>query len=303
MNIVCFDIGGTFIKSSVINEKGHMLYKDKFPTPKANCRTLIPINIINKIKEVSNYFKVDAAGISTAGLVDSQKGRIIYASENLPDYTGAEFSSILREELNIFCCVENDVNSAALGELWKGGAEGLESFVFISLGTGIGGAIVNDGNLLRGVKGGAGEIGHMVIKENGIPCNCGGQGCFERYASTSALLRAYKDETEAQDITGEELIMLVRAGDPAANKVYNKYLEDLALGISNIVHILDPGNVIIGGGISAQGYSFLEDIDRAFRKKVMKSYGEYTKLHLAKLANDAGMYGVAYTALKKLSDL
>ncbi|MGM9973728.1 MAG: ROK family protein [Clostridiaceae bacterium] len=302
MNIICFDIGGTFIKSSVINEKGDMLYKDKFPTPKANCRVLIPQSIIHKIKEVSNYFKVDAAGISSAGLVDSQKGRIIYASDNLPDYTGAEFSSVLREELNIHCCVENDVNSAALGEMWKGGAEGLESFLFISLGTGIGGAIISEGKLLRGVKGGAGEIGHMVIKENGIPCNCGGKGCFERYASTSGLLRAYKDEAGVQEINGEEFIKLVREGEATANNVYNRYLEDLATGLSNAVHILDPGNVIIGGGISAQGNSFLNDIDRAFRKKIMSSYGEYTKLHLAKLANDAGMYGVAYTALKKLSD-
>ena len=302
MNIICFDIGGTFIKSSVINEKGDMLYKDKFPTPKANCRVLIPQKIIDKIKEVSNYFKVDAAGISTAGLVDSQKGRIIYASDNLPDYTGAEFPSVLREELNIDCCVENDVNAAALGEMWQGGAEGLESFLFISLGTGIGGAIINEGTLMRGVKGGAGEIGHMVIKENGIPCNCGGQGCFERYASTSGLLRAYKDEAGVQEINGEQFIKLVREGDPKANKVYSRYLDDLATGISNAVHILDPGDVIIGGGISAQGNSFLNDIDKAFRKKVMKSYGEYTKLHLAKLANDAGMYGVAYTALKKLSD-
>ena len=303
MNIICFDVGGTFIKTSVINEKGDMLYKDKFPTPKVNCRNLIPENIVNKIKEVSTYFKVDAAGISTAGLVDSHKGKIIYASNNLPDYTGAEFATVLRDRLNINCFVENDVNAAALGELWMGGAEGLESFVFISLGTGIGGAIVSGGSVIKGVKGGAGEFGHMVIKENGIPCNCGGQGCFERYASTSALLRSYTNESNTDGITGEELIRLVRNGDKVACRVYNRYLEDLALGIANVVHILDPGNVIIGGGISAQGSSFLEDIDYAFRKKVMSYYGGHTKLYLAKLANDAGMYGVAYTALKKLVDL
>ncbi len=309
MNIVCFDVGGTFIKYSVINEKGEMLFKDKLPTPREKCKSEIPKLMVEKINDVSKYFKIDAAGVSTAGQVDSENGEIIFASENLPGYTGAKISQYLREELNLHCFVENDVNAAALGEMWRGAARGKDSFVCLTLGTGVGGAIVINGELYKGIKGGAGELGHMIINEEGEDCGCGAKGCLERYSSTSALIRNYNralmnDGINTKgDISGEKLMDLVKAGDSVASKVYKDFLNHLAVGITNIVHILDPGYVVIGGGISAQGESFVRDLERAFRNKAMKSYSEHTEILLAELSNEAGVYGAAYIALKALKEI
>ncbi|WP_040211412.1 ROK family protein [Clostridium polynesiense] len=305
MNIACFDIGGTFIKYSVINEKGEILLKDKFSTPKENCRIEIPKALVERIKDISNYFKIDAAGISTAGQVDSDKGEIVFATENLPGYTGAKISEHLRNELNLPSYVENDVNAAAVGEMWMGAAKGKNNFACITLGTGIGGAIVIDGKLYKGINGGAGEFGHMSINEHGENCTCGFQGCFERYSSTSALIRRYKAEAEKagsadENATGESIMKLVREGNNTAVKVYKDFLAHLATGIANVVHILDPGLIVIGGGISAQGQSFINELEEVFKTKAMKAYADNTEIVTAQLQNDAGVYGACYLALKNM---
>lgn len=308
MNVACFDIGGTFIKLSVINEKGEILLRDKLPTPNKDGKHEIPKLLVEKIREMSMYFKIDSVGISTAGQVDSEKGEIVFASENIPGYTGAKISSYLRKELNIPSYVENDVNAAAMGEMWMGAAKGRKSFLCITLGTGVGGAIVINGKLYKGVYGGAGELGHMVINYHGEDCSCGGKGCLERYSSTSALVRAYKrafKESNGQDVdvNGEKIMKLVRSGDALAKSVYADFLEYLATGIASVVHILDPGLVVIGGGISAQGEVFINELNEVFKKKVMKSYADRTELALASLMNDAGVIGAAYLSLESLGKL
>lgn len=308
MNIACFDIGGTFIKYAVINEKGEILFKDKFATPRANCKAAIPEILVEKIKEVSNYFKIDAAGISTAGQVDSSKGEIVFATENIPGYTGAKISEHLRNELNIPSYVENDVNAAAAGEMWMGAGKDKKHFVCITLGTGVGGAIIIDGKLYKGINGGAGELGHFTINETGEKCTCGGTGCFERYASTSALIREYKEAArkagvDASDANGESIMVLVRSGDSLAGEVYNNFLNHVATGIAGIVHILDPGLVVVGGGISAQGQVFIDELKEAFKGKAMKSYVDHTDIVSAKLMNDAGVFGACYLTLIMLGEI
>lgn len=308
MNVACFDIGGTFVKYSVINQKGEILFRDKLPTPNKDGKTEIPRLLTDKIKDMSLYFKIDSVGISTAGQVDSQKGEIIFATDNIPGYTGAKLSSHLRYEFNLPSYVENDVNAAAMGEMWMGAAKGKKNFLCITLGTGIGGAIVIDRKLYKGVNGGAGELGHMVINYSGERCRCGLEGCFERYASTSALVRAYQREMEssslkAQDVNGELIMDKVRSGDAMANRIYSQFLEHLATGVASAVHILDPGFVVIGGGISAQGDVFLEEFTKVFKQKVMKSYADKTEIALASLKNDAGVLGAAYLSLNTLRKL
>lgn len=305
MNIACFDIGGTFIKYAVINEKGEILFKDKFLTPRANCKIAIPELLVEKIKEVSNYFKIDAAGISTAGQVDSSKGEIVFATENLPGYTGATISQHLRDELNIPSYVENDVNAAAAGEMWMGAGMGKKNFVCITLGTGVGGAIIIDGKLYKGISGAAGELGHISINEEGEECTCGCAGCLERYASTSAFIRAYKDAArkagiEATDANGETIMELVRNDDAVAVEVYKEFLSHVGTGLASIVHILDPGLIVVGGGISAQGQIFIDELKEAFASKAMKSYVDHTDIVSAKLMNDAGVFGACYLTLNML---
>lgn len=299
-NVACFDIGGTFIKYGVVTENGNVIYKDKFQTPKPDCKNTIPIALVSKLKELNRICTVDCIGISTAGQVDSAKGEIVFASENLPGYTGAKLSEVIQNLTGLVCHVENDVNSAALGELWQGDIGNSNSFFFLTLGTGIGGAIIIDKKLYKGTKGGAGEIGHMVINENGNKCACGGTGCYENYASVSALIRNYcsASGTLNDKINGEKLIELVKLGDKVACDIYDKFVYHIVTGLINVTHMFDPGLIIIGGGISEQN-SLITDINANFKKRAMSSYTNYTKIISSSLRNDAGLMGACYVGLNK----
>jgi Transcriptional regulator/sugar kinase len=302
-NIACFDIGGTFIKYAVIDSDGNILFKDKFQTPRENCRNAIPEALSVRVKELQKKFDIYRIGISTAGQVDSEKGEITFATENIPGYTGAKLSKDIEDKTGLSTFVENDVNAAALGEMWKGAARDRSTFICITLGTGVGGAIVIDGKLYKGVKGSAGEVGHIIVNENGEKCTCGCSGCYERYASTSALIRSYKKAVEKEDgpdgeINGEFIMSQVYNGDKIALKVYDEFLNHIVTGIVNVTHLLDPGLIVIGGGISAQGKPFFDEIIKRFNQTAMKSYSEHTEIVQAVLQNDAGVYGACYTALQ-----
>jgi len=303
-NIACFDIGGTFIKFAVITSDGEILTKNKFPSPKENCRLTVPQGIIAKSKELMKEYKISAVAISTAGVVDSQEGSIIFATENLPGYTGARLKASIEEELKLPVAVENDVNAAAMGELWMGAGKDRDSFLCLTLGTGIGGAIVINGKLYKGINNGAGEVGHIIIEEDGDPCTCGNSGCFERYASTSALIRSYLREAQKEghnisSITGEEIMEKVKEEELLALKVYKRFLKDLVRGLVSLTHILDPGLIVIGGGISSQGKPFFEEVNLLFKEQVLTTYRKGTEIVPAKLNNDAGLYGACYLVLKE----
>jgi glucokinase len=297
-NIACFDIGGTFIKYGIVNENGDILLKSKFATPKNDCKNTIPIVLNQKIDEMSGEFAINSIGISTAGQVDSDKGEIIFASDNIPGYTGAKLSDDMTRLTGLKCYVENDVNSAALGELWKGNIECSKTFFFMTLGTGIGGAVIIDGRLFKGSGGGAGEIGHMTINENGYKCTCGCEGCYERYASSSALIRAYCKASGADEelVSGEQIIALVRNNDPVALGVYNDFIGHIATGLASVTHLLDPGLIIIGGGIS-ENNDLINAINERFKEKAMPSYSNHTKIISSSLKNDAGLLGACYIGL------
>ncbi|WP_432402080.1 ROK family protein [Wukongibacter sp. M2B1] len=297
--VACFDVGGTFIKYGVVNEQGEILTKSKLHTPKKNCKKEIPEIIIQEIEKLKEYHNINSVGISTAGKVDSANGEIIFASENLPGYSGTKLSKEIRKNTGLECFVENDVNSVALAESWKGAGKGLSTFVCLTLGTGVGGAIIINNKLYKGVMGGAGEIGHMVINEKGDNCNCGSRGCFERYASTASLIRRYSMESgiPKEDLSGKDIFDRLENGDKQAVRVYKDFLNHIVTGLVNITHIFDPGLIVLGGGISAQGEPFFNDLNELFKSRVMPSYEEYTKIVQAQLGNDAGILGACYIAL------
>lgn len=301
-NIACFDIGGTFMKYAVVSEQGNIIFNNKVSTPKQNCREEVPRLITSVLNEIRKEYDISKVGISTTGHVDFVKGEIIYASNNMPAYTGAKLSEYIQNETGLVALVENDVNAAALGEMWKGAAKKESTFVCLTIGTGIGGAIVVEGKLFRGRGGVAGEFGHMKIRKEGEKCNCGRYGCFERYASTSALIRNYtrvaaENGLNVSEINGERIIDLVLKNDAIATSVYEEFIDSLVTGIVNIVQILDPGYIVIGGGISAQGEKFFKDINEKFKKKSLQHYLNYTQIVQAKLQNNAAIYGMAYLAL------
>lgn len=298
-NAVCFDIGGTFIKYGIVSESGDVLYKSKFPTPKSNCRVNVPFKLCRVINELKTDYSFDRIGISTAGQVDSDEGKIIFASDNLPDYTGLELSKVLKQSTGLDCYVENDVNAAALGELWKSKTN--KTFLFLTLGTGIGGALIINGKLFKGAGGSAGEAGHIVIIENGKDCTCGGKGCYEKYASVTAFVKNYcaKAGCDENSINGEILMQKVSMNDTIAVEAYNEFLDHIVTGLVSVVTFMDPGLVLIGGGISAQGNGFIDQINSRFLKRVMPSYAKYTKICAASLMNDSGLIGACYAAYNR----
>ena len=302
-NIICFDIGGTFIKYGVITENGDILYKDKTPTPKSLCRVNIPKKLCEIINDLKEQYNIEYAGISTAGQVDIQKGEVVAGAINFADYSGAKLAEEILKETGGKAFAENDVNAAALGEMWVGAARNLDTFVCLTLGTGIGGAIVINRSLYRGIGGYAGEVGHMTINFNGEKCNCGFQGCFENYASTSALVKKYNKAVKVEDslANGEEVMQKVQDGNTIACNIYKEYLNNLVVGLVNLTHILDPGTIIIGGGIAAQGDKFFNQVNSLFKKKVMEPYRGHTKIIKAGLNNDAGLLGACYIVKDRLS--
>lgn len=297
-----FDIGGTFIKYAVIDDRGKIYSKGKFKTPGFPTNETIPKSLTNIIKDLKYKFEFSCVGISTAGQVDIDTASIYYAVDSIPGYTGTNFRKTIGDIFNLPVFVDNDVNSAAAGEIWLGAGKDLDNFLCMTLGTGVGGAIVINRKVYRGDNYSAGEIGHFIIIPDGDTCNCGRKGCYERYASTSSLIRMYKEELVKNNIPceenyeGEYIVDLYYKGDDIATNVYDKFLDYIAYGIANLTHILDPGVVIIGGGISAQGKPFFNEINKRFKKYVLSAYADRTCIKQAELINDAGVIGAAYNA-------
>lgn len=299
-NYLCFDVGGTSVKYGVIKETGEKLHSGQFVTPSENCRETVPSAMVEVYEQLKRQYSPVAMGISSAGQIEPDGSGVRYAVDNLKDYYPAKFRQIIETRTGLPTIVENDVNAAALGEYWLGAAKGRESFLCVTIGTGIGGAVFMNGSLIKGAYGGAGELGHMTIKFDGRPCSCGQQGCLEVYASHRALLRDFK-EASGKDVDGKEFFKIIKAGDPTAEKVFSQFTDYLAVGFAGLVHTLDPGLIIIGGAISKEGAFLSGAIESALDRYAMPSYMEHTQVIPAALANDAGILGACYVAIQYYS--
>jgi glucokinase len=233
---------------------------------------------------------------------------VVEYANNLP-FTNFPIASMLSERFegkSVY--IENDANAAALGEAVAGAAKGTRSSVMITLGTGVGGGIIIDGKVYSGFNFVGGELGHMVIEKDGVPCSCGRCGCWESYSSATALIRMTKEKIEecrmsgrvtamssAQKISGRTACDAMRAGDAPAKEVYDKYISYLATGLANIINIFQPEVISLGGGISNEGQSLIDDITPLVRKQTY-GYGfvdKLTSIRIAQLGNDAGIIGAA----------
>lgn len=304
-----FDVGGTFIKYAIIDSLGEIHLKDKVKTPGAPCKETIPNIMIEVFNSLKDKYQISCIGISTAGQVNVDKGVVEYAVDNLPEYSNTDFREKLGKTLNLPVFVDNDVNSAASGEMWIGNGKNLKNFLCVTLGTGVGGAIVINKEVYRGENFSGGEVGHFIIVPEGNKCNCGRNGCYERYASTSALIRMYKEALIENNLPceenyeGEYIVDLYYKGDEIAKKVYERFLDYVAYGLANLSHILDPGIILVGGGISAQGERFFNEVNKRFKKYAMTSHKENTVVKQAGLTNDAGVIGAAFNVFKFLNVL
>ncbi len=291
---VAVDLGGTAIKSGLVDARGRILARRERPTRRAASAREILADIAGEIAPLlatarSPEGVVAGIGLGTPGLADAS-GRIVGGCPNIPGWKGADAGKGLRKRFRLPVAVGNDANLAALGEQAFGAARGARSCVLLTLGTGIGGGIVIDGRLFTGGMGLGTEVGHIAIDRNGLPCPCGGRGCLELYSSATGILKAYGGKRNVTDV--REVFSLARKGDRTARKVIHDALSTLGLAMAGLINTFNPEVFLLGGGMSripgvvatARRVALAHAVD-ACRKGV--------RIGPARLGNDAGIIGAA----------
>ena len=294
---ICIDIGGTSIKYGVLDGMGEIFINGSITTKVTQTENFILLDLKKLIKDIlEQYVTYDIKGIcvSSAGVVDPEKGEIVYSGPTIPGYTGTKIKEEIEKEFGIRCEVENDVNCAGLGEYWKGAGKGSKSMVCMTIGTGIGGSVILDGKLLNGIGYTAGEIGYMDVNGQFI----------QEVASSRFLVKKVQEEKEKreglkQNITGVDVFELAKKGDEICIDAIDMLIENLAVGIRNIMYLLNPEIVIIGGGITAQKEYLEERIRKRVNDGMISDMFKKTKIELAQQGNQAGLLGALYHFLKK----
>ncbi len=302
------DLGGTNIAGGLIDESGKLLYKHSVRTDTSRgangiCSDIVAL--IEKIRQENGNCEILSIGVGVPGQVDCDTQLVVYCN-NIP-LQNTDLKSIIEEKTGIPAFIGNDADAAALGEVKAGAAQSFKDVVMITLGTGIGCGLIFGGRAFPGCNGASGEIGHISLIPDGIECNCGRRGCFELYASATALKRQTREAMEKNpesklweiaksldNVSGKTAFDAMRAGDAAGSEVVRQYIEYLAIGLTDIVNLLQPEAIIIGGGISKEGETLLAPV-RDFIARNRYSRGDIqTQVLKAALGNDAGIIGAAF---------
>lgn len=307
---VGIDVGGTNLVAGLVDETGAIVHKSTCPvnrdwTAEQLTRQLAKLSLQAAEEAGCPLSELQAAGVGLPGLVNNKTG-VVVKTTNMPFYN-TPFREMFQEDLKIPVYLGNDADCAAVGEYWAGSAKGCDPAVVVTLGTGIGSGMVKGGKLYTGFGGAGMEAGHMIIQPNGVRCGCGNLGCWEQYGSATALIRLTREEMEysrdsllwelcggdTRKLEGRTTFQAVRQGDATARKALDRYLEGLSMGLINMVNVLFPEIVCLGGGISNADDDLLLN---PLRELVHR--GSFDKNHLprvekASLGNDAGVVGAA----------
>lgn len=293
------DLGGTTISAGIIDDNYNIIFSDTISTTEIRNEDTAKIisedigklsgKLINEFKSYAPESAVQAIGI---GVPASVENNLIIDANNL-GLINADIVSGITRITGLDVKLINDARAAALAEYYAGAGAGTKSLYMITLGTGIGGCFIYGGKVIEGCNNAAGEIGHMVIDINGRVCNCGRRGCFEDYASASALVSDAKAEDSSIN-NGKDFFAALKSGNKIAESVFNNYLDYLSCGVTNIINILQPDIIVIGGGISAVGDTLLFPLKERVSKLVYTQHSRIqTDLKIAKLNNTAGIIGAA----------
>ena len=297
MSYLVLDIGGTAIKSAMSTPTGEIFDYRETPSDGRQGGAALLNRVI---KLIDSYHGYDRIGVSTAGQVDSAHGRIVFANDNIPGYTGTELGPLLARQFSVPVEVENDVNAAALGETFLGSAQGFPDFLCLTFGTGIGGAIMINGSIYKGFSGLAGEFGHLVTHAAGRPCTCGQCGCYEQYASTTALVRA-ATQVNPNWTSGRRITAARDAGEAGIGEVLAAWSEEAAFGLASLIHIFNPRLLVLGGGILADADIFQRIKQQTLKKTMPESRN--VEIRPAKLGNQAGLLGMTYICANSIQTL
>lgn len=292
--ILGIDVGGTAVKMGLMTREGRILHRREAPVNGDGYATPVLTSVLHTVESFPEVRKEELEGIavSATGQVDDRQGIVIGTNGSIPGYEGTNFKKAFSERYGVPVHVLNDANAAALGETFLGAGQGCRDVLMVTLGTGVGGGVISGGRLVRGHRGIAGELGHFSIDQNGVPCACGGRGCLERYASTTALLQMAREADPSDPVKdGRDFFSRARAGDRIQTEVLNLWLDRAALGLTGLIHIFNPEIVLIGGGVSAQEELLIRPLREKIRKLLMPRFAEGLRIEAARLGNDAGMIG------------
>lgn len=293
--IIALDIGGTAIKYGQFNEQKELLHFNVHPHDGRLGGASLVQKVFTIIEEYSN---ISAICISTSGQVNSETGIIIFANDNIPGYTNTNLKQLFEQKFHVPVYVENDVNCAALGENYFGAGKGYNDFICVTYGTGIGGAIILQNSLYKGANGVAGEFGHLLTHYDGLPCNCGQKGCYESYASTTALIKAAMQVDPSYD-NGIKVFEMYEKKQGNIVSIVDQWLNEIAIGLVSIIHIFNPPAIVIGGGIMEQQI-LVDHVASRVNELIMESFSS-VKIVKAQLGNKAGIYG-ALSLLPKVME-
>ncbi|HEM4249212.1 TPA: ROK family glucokinase [Streptococcus suis] len=315
--IIGIDLGGTSVKLAILTTEGEIQEKWSIKTNILDDGSHIVPDIIDSIKQrfdTHGLTKDDflGVGMGSPGVVDSEAGTVIGAY-NLNWKTLQLVKDQFEAALGLPFFIDNDANVAALGEQWVGAGNNNPNVVFMTLGTGVGGGVIAAGNLIRGVKGAGGELGHITVDFNEpFACTCGKKGCLETVASATGIVnlsRRYADQyagdaklkqmiDDGQDVTAKDVFDLAKEGDDLALIVYRHFSEYLGVACANIAAVLNPAYIVLGGGVSAAGEFLLDGVRKVFAENSFPQIKESTQIVLATRGNDAGVLGAASLVLK-----
>lgn len=307
--VLAVDLGGTHLRAALVDPTGKILAHVKNETPKGDSSNCVVAAIVEAERQCRSNpnvadTEVIAASVVVPATVDIAKATVIQAP-NLPSLNNFGLKHVLEEKTGRPVVLENDANAAAMGEMWLGAARGYRNVICITLGTGVGGGIILDGKLWRGTDGSAGEIGHTAVDPfSGLMCKCGNEGCLEVFASATAIVRMANEDLpkfpqsilKAEEITARRVYEAGLDGDELALTVFERVGTYLGVGVANLINLLNPEVIVIGGGV-VNGWKLLEApmrrqvASRAFRAQLGK-----VRIAPAECGDNAGLLGAAKLA-------
>lgn len=309
---VGIDLGGTFIKYAIINEGGEFIFDGKIPSK----ATISADSVIGQLTTAietcqgwaaSHGIRLQGTGIGTPGIVDASQRTVLGGAENIAGWENILLADNIQNTTGLFTLVNNDANLMGLGETRYGAARGCSDVVFLTIGTGIGGAVIINGRLFGGYANRGSELGHTPLFAEGETCACGSTGCLEHYASASALVRRFTHRCRQAGITfphidGELIVSLYHQQHPLAIEALQEHFSFLGRGIAGFINIFSPQRVVIGGGISEAGDFYTGMISREAFRHAIPACSCNTRIVKAALGNKAGSLGAASLILNGIPD-
>ena len=307
--VLALDLGGTNLRMAAVARNGDIVHRERCSTPHEKSSDAI----ISAVADLAGLCKqavgepVSVLGAAVAAILNLQEGKIDIAP-NLPMLDGVAFESKLRDATGLHVVLENDATAAAAGEHWLGASRGFQNSICVTLGTGVGGGIIINGEPVRGPDGTAGEIGHICVEPGGHPCGCGSWGCVEQYASATAVVRMAGELAKemgtsidtSQPFSAKDVYQAATNGDKAAVEAFRRMGEHLGLALAGLINTLNPEAIVLAGGTSAGWDMFIEPLRGQIMRRAFREPALRAKLVRAELGDDAGILGVASVALGRV---